>query len=464
MLFLVCMLQVFNSQPSEDITVLPDYPYKKTTMYSGYLDIKGSPGKKLHYLYVDSQRNKEKDPLVLWLNGGPGCSSLLGFGDENGPAYFIPNSQKFIENEWSWNKQANMLYLEAPAGVGFSIAEKPSDRETGDNLTAENSLQALISFFKKFPNLNGREFYISGESYAGIYIPTLADKIIDYNASATEATKINLKGILVGNGVTDLAQDDFSFIDFAYEHGLYSYEVRQRFVKHCGTVRPYPISTKPLCAEAWASAELQMGKFFHYDIYRFCPDTPYSAKKDEFSHLNFIYNKQRERQFGVTLNRNPVLSFLEDTESVEPNYYNGCDDGGDASGYYNRPDVKKALHVKESITWKDCSNLSYDQSKKGSIWVYPKLFKNQIKVWIYSGDTDGVVPYNGSRDWIINLNLQVVKPERVWNIDNDRAAGIIIEYSNLTFVTVHGTGHMVPQWKRREAFHMFNSFINGSPL
>ena len=93
----------------------------------------------------------------------------------------------------------NSLYMESPSGVGFSYCDKAAGCRHSDTSTAQDNLQALLSWFAAFPALAGRKFWISGESYAGIYIPTLADAIITYN-KANPSSPINLQGIMVGNG------------------------------------------------------------------------------------------------------------------------------------------------------------------------------------------------------------------------------------------------------------------------
>ena len=93
----------------------------------------------------------------------------------------------------------NSLYMESPSGVGFSYCDKSAGCRHTDTSTAQDNLQALLSWFAAFPALGGRKFWISGESYAGIYIPTLADAIITYN-KANPGSPINLQGIMVGNG------------------------------------------------------------------------------------------------------------------------------------------------------------------------------------------------------------------------------------------------------------------------
>ncbi len=112
-----------------------------------------------HYVFFDSQRDPDNDPLILWLNGGPGCSSLIGMVMENGPFLFQPNTTTLRLNPNAWNNRANLLYIQSPGGVGFSKGER---KVYNDANTAEDNLQALLAFFEKFPNLKKNDFYITG--------------------------------------------------------------------------------------------------------------------------------------------------------------------------------------------------------------------------------------------------------------------------------------------------------------
>lgn len=159
----------------------------------------------LHYWFVESERDPSTDPVVLWLNGGPGSSSLLGFFTENGPFSTSDLSltqnttavPKLFQNPWRWNQQASVLYLESPAGVGFSYCDNQDDCWFNDTKTAEDNYDALIAFFAKFPEFAKNDFYITGESYAGIYIPTLVQQVDKHPKSG-----INLKGFAIGDGCT----------------------------------------------------------------------------------------------------------------------------------------------------------------------------------------------------------------------------------------------------------------------
>ena len=229
----IILITLSNSSVEDDIVgEIPDYSYRGR-LYSGYLS--SSTVKQFHYMFNLASEDYENKPLVLWLNGGPGCSSLEGWASENGPMK-LDSKGKFNMNEYSWNKVANMLYMESPGDVGFSYIDSKLDYELeiNDDIAAQDNFNALQDFFKKFPSFKGKDFYISGESYAGIYIPMLAEKIINYNNNVSAIEKINLKGILVGNGVADWNYDiKNAQYDFVFTHHLISYEERQYFNKYC---------------------------------------------------------------------------------------------------------------------------------------------------------------------------------------------------------------------------------------
>ena len=107
--------------------------------------------KALHYWFVESESNPDSDPVVLWLNGGPGCSSMEGFMAEHGP-FHLNDNLTLSMNPHAWNKKANMIYLEAPVGVGFSVGSAADKAVITDDSTATDNRDALVKFFTdKFP-------------------------------------------------------------------------------------------------------------------------------------------------------------------------------------------------------------------------------------------------------------------------------------------------------------------------
>ena len=172
------------------IDELPGFGRPPTPHFSGYLDASegcdletNGPICRLHYWLALAETNPNTSPVVLWLNGGPGSSSLLGFLQEEGPL-LINATGGLMENPWSWTKYVNLLALEAPVGVGYSYCSRQlNDKKpckNTDRYTASASRAALVDFFtNKFPQFASNEFYITGESYAGVYIPTLSKEILD---------------------------------------------------------------------------------------------------------------------------------------------------------------------------------------------------------------------------------------------------------------------------------------------
>ena len=455
------LIQVIYSFVEEDkVNNLPDYSYNGT-LYSGYLII--NEIKRLHYMFNLATEDWKNKPLLLWLNGGPGCSSLDGWANEHGPMLLDENGT-FKLNEYTWVKEANMIYLESPVNVGFSLINSTNreDLYLDDNTTADDNLLALLDFFGKYPEFNKSDFYISGESYAGIYVPILAYKIIEYNKKPETKEKINLKGILVGNGIADLNYDQWpARMDFMFTHHLTSYEHRLDYVKYCLTNATY---NEEKCDELYDEGYETINGINIYDYLRDCK-VPTNLKGELSTRSNYYLRAPWAfKRFKKTNEEIITLNEEEDEGQVTP-----CFDDTNIEKYFSREDVQTALHVERRKNWYVCSDFvfhNYTQLDEGSIWTYPTLINEGLRILIYNGDTDIVVPFNGNQLWIRNLNLETEEPWRKWRVDNDlnNVAGYVVKYKGLTFCTIKGTGHMAPGWKPKESFHMFSKFLKGEDI
>jgi len=439
-----------------NLSTLPEIPAYTGKIYSGYLEI--SANKSFHYVFVESLSNPEKDPVVLWLNGGPGCSSLLGLLKEHGPFIFPDGSTKFKTNEYSWNKIANVLYLESPAGVGFSFAKNFEDHLYDDPLTAEENLIAVLKWFEKFPEYLKNEFYITGESYAGVYVPYLAVYIHNHNNKQSNKTPIiNLKGIMVGNACTNYNFDcDPADIDMYWTHALYSPQTRDAIERFCPS---QPESQQ--CQRAKQDVLYQVEDVNLYDIYSYC----YTNQSLEGNYNPAPFYKRYLKEFHSNLK---ALGNLN------------CADAYGAIVWLNKPEVQKALHIFENITkWEVCNDLvsnNYNVSwNNASYWAYPILIKNQYKILVFSGDTDGCVPTIGTMRWIKQLRndmgLKTLKSWSPWfmetklgNYSSPQVKGFYEIYDGLTFVSVKGVGHLVPQTAGEEAFHIYEYYLKNKTL
>ena len=171
------MVALAIGAPESDLMTspLPDCPSYKN-MYSGFLD--AGEGKEHHYVYIESAGNPETDPLLFWFNGGPGCSSMIGFIQEHGPCVFDHERDTIPgDNEYSWHYNASMVYIETPVGVGYN--EQTRKYSYDDESVSYENIEAMKSFFHLYPELADKEIYLTGESYAGIYVPYLAKRMLE---------------------------------------------------------------------------------------------------------------------------------------------------------------------------------------------------------------------------------------------------------------------------------------------
>lgn len=474
-LFLLFYLICYTFQGTKNkIEDLFDGLYKGD-IYSGYLTTK-IPDNELFYVYFPSQNSPSTSPLMLWLNGGPGCSSLYGMLSEIGPVVFTDfTNKKFFTNEYSWNKNANLLFIEQPAGVGFSKTKNPDFLWT-DDVTAENLLYGLKDFFNLFEDLKGRNFYVSGESYAGVYIPYLSEYILEDQST----DKINLKGVLIGNPLTYFDTDsERSMVEFGFWHGLISIETYESFQKNCphlnDELKPeeksdnyfqlndilIPRNVTHKCNELRNIIRDNFQGNDIYGIYRKCPKESrlelIGPKYDSKIHSMKYFILDKLNPYKNEIFRNHNLKSLEPESIIWPN---SCGEDLTIDDFLNNQTVKNKLKVyNSSMTWYQCNDLNYDMIESFNFYAETMLKYPNLTVWVFSGTDDGVLSTLGTMRWINKLNFTVETKWRQWKV-NDQVAGFVQKYKEgLTIVTVKGAGHMVPQDQHASAFHMVNSFF-----
>ncbi|KAL5992713.1 hypothetical protein ACLOJK_013632 [Asimina triloba] len=257
---------------ADKVDMLPGQPQgenSKFNQYAGYVTVDPNHGRALFYYFAESPQDSSTKPLVLWLNGGPGCSSLTGAMLENGPFRIYPDGKTLYENDYSWNNVANVIYLESPAGVGFSYSNTTSDYDlSGDKRTADDAYTFLVNWLERYPQYKARDFYITGESYGGHYVPQLAYTIL-LNNKYTNQTVINLKGMAVGNAWIDHDTNYMGRYDFLWTHALSSDESQAQIQAHCNFS-----NITDQCFDALDNALEEIGEIDMYNIYApVCQDT-----------------------------------------------------------------------------------------------------------------------------------------------------------------------------------------------
>lgn len=471
-----------SAPESASVTELPGFdgtfPSKH---YSGYVPIAGTSGKKLFYYFVLSERNPLEDPVVLWLNGGPGCSSFDGFVYEHGPFSFEKGKSqgslpKLHLNPYSWSKVSNIIYLDSPAGVGFSYSGNNADYITGDQKTAYDSHTFLLKWFELYPEFLANPFFITGESYAGVYVPTLAFEVVK-GIDASVKPVLNFKGYMVGNGVTDDEFDGNALVPFAHGMGLISDDLFQEVITECNGNYYNPASAN--CEDKLVKVDDDIGNLNIYDILEPCYHGTESKITTGTKRLPQSFRKLgeterplpvRTRMFGRAWPlRAPVRDGIVPTWPQLLNSGNvPCTNDEVATLWLNNEAVRKAIHAEnESVagTWELCTGrIIFDHDTGSMIKYHKNLTSRGIRALIFSGDHDMCVPYTGSEAWTRSMGYKIVDEWRPWTA-NGQVAGYIQGYdNNLSFLTVKGSGHTVAEYKPREALAFYNRWLKGERI
>ncbi|XP_010271869.1 PREDICTED: serine carboxypeptidase-like 45 [Nelumbo nucifera] len=443
----LCLLVVMaqnTSSEADRINKLPGQPDVNFQQFSGYITVDESQQRALFYYFVEAETDPASKPLVLWLNGGPGCSSVgVGAFSEHGP--FKPSGDILVRNDYSWNREANMLYLETPAGVGFSYSTNSSYySNVNDEMTAMDNLIFLQRWFIKFPQYRDRDLFITGESYAGHYVPQLALLMIQFN----EKEKLfNLKGIALGNPLLEFATDFNARAEFMWSHGLISDPTYGIFTSSCNYSQykseSYRGSVSPICLGVISQVEKEISKYVD--------------------------------QYDVTLDI-CLSSIVQQTKSLtRPQIVENIDVcvGDETFAYLNRADVQKALHARLLGVkgWEVCSEvLNYDMLnlEVPTIHVVGSVIRSGVRVLVYSGDQDSVIPLTGSRMLVHRLanelGLNTTIAYRVWFQDKQVGGWTQVYSDILSFATIRGASHEAPFSQPERSLLLFKAFLEDKPL
>ncbi|ETK76094.1 hypothetical protein F441_17748 [Phytophthora nicotianae CJ01A1] len=416
-----------------------------TEQDSGYIKLTNKVDDHYFFWYFEARRNPETAPLILWLTGGPGGSSMLALLTENGPCHVGPDLSTEI-NPYSWTNEANVVWLDQPTNVGFSYGPNPKDADDNADNVAENIYWFVQGFLERHPELQGREFFISGESYGGHYVPAAAHFISQQNQhKPTGVLAINLQGISIGNGCTNPVIQNPHFIDMATN----AYNIS--FVD--------PSELPKLKAEAEICGQMmeacQSQPWLCWDAEGYCQDNLESV------FMAAKRNPYDIRQPCATSDTDVIQCIAKDIELITP--------------YLNSPNLREFLHVDERVgDWQMCNfdvnqafAKSFDVMMSTSAFV-ADLLDNQVRVLIYAGDADLECNWSGNLAWLQALewngsaSLNATKAHDL--VVDDEPVGSVISFDELTFVRVFNAGHMVPQDQPAVALDMINNFYQNQEL
>jgi len=404
------------------------------TQHSGYITVNGTYDNGVHLFYwmFESRSKPATDPFIIWLTGGPGCSSLMALFFENGP-YTINSDLSLKINPYSWNSFANIIFVDQPAGTGFSYVDSTFDYVTNENQVAQEMYMFIQEFYQLYPKYSKLPLYIIGESYGGHYVPAISYAVMQGNANNSGPFNIPLKGLGIGNGWVDPYAQYPGYAEWSVMNNLISeseYDADMILIDTCQTL----IETAP-----WPVA------FYE------CQLTVEGVLAEVGVTLGYVPNPYN---YKLPCNDPPL-----------------CYDFSLSDQYLAQPSVQKALGV-SGHSWTEC-NMEVHTFLIGD-WmtnletVIPALLSNNYEVLIYSGMLDFICNWVGGEDWTTQMpwsgqNQFSNTNYTIWSV-NGKPAGEARTYENLTFLKVYQAGHMVPMDQPVNALDMLNRFLKGQPF
>ncbi|KAF8713678.1 peptidase S10 family, partial [Rhizoctonia solani] len=417
--------------------------------YSGYLDVAES--KHLFFWFFEARNNPETAPVVIWLNGGPGCTSAMGLFFALGPCSIEKGGNSTTVNDWSWNNNANLLFIDQPAGVGYSYNTGPE--VTDSFVAAEDMWSFLQLFYKRFGQYAG-ELHVAGESYAGTYVPHIANAIWKNNrklGKSDELVKVNLTSILIGNGLTNPSYQLPVLYDWWCGKGKWPvYDQDSEVCKQLAR-------DIPVCQRLLKSCEDYGSDIVCGTAGLFCFDRTLARAAE--SGLN-PYDARMK--CGRT----------EDSECYDASRW--------IPMYLNRPEIKRQLGGHPDVLFTSCnitvhkSFIRSGDAARNSALLLPDLINDGVRMLIYVGDADLLCPGTGQILWMEHLGTVfqqkfIDSPATDFRTHN-RTAGFVRstggnkEAGRIAYVELFEAGHMAPHDQPDAALDMFNRWIWNKPL
>lgn len=428
-------------------------------MYAGHMplaQLDANDNDKIDYFFWKFTRpDQVLNTLIIWLNGGPGCSSMDGALVENGP-FRVDENLKLVLNDGSWHTRADMLYVDQPVNTGFSVSGSEDKFDDDLEITTAHFMKFLENYFKVFPDDQFKNLIIAGESYSGQYVPFLAEAIQRRNEQTKDdLEKYNLRGILIGNGWMDPDTQSLSYLPFAISKGLVDqknpyFEKLLKAQEECqqAIINRAPGEHEPFQIEKCENILQLLISATKNDS----PDTPSNQ-----ACMN-VYSYNLRDSYPACGSDWP-LEVLQ------------------VPGFFARPGVLEALNLDPSKVprWRECNLDVYFhlKNKKAvpSVRKLPHLLESGLKVILYNGEMDllcnerGILDMINKLQWDGHNGFSEATKKYAWSYRDygtktDYTAGGILYDRNLTYISVYNASHMVPNDKSLYSRGVVDIYLN----
>ncbi|KAK0636962.1 Alpha/Beta hydrolase protein [Bombardia bombarda] len=352
--------------------------------YTGTISV--SEEKKLFFWFFESRRNPSADPVVIWLNGGPGGSSMFGLFREVGPCQTNEYNNGTVFNKHSWTEFSNVLFIDQPAGVGFSTIRNGS---TGgpDNIleTSADFDRFLAIFFQDvFPEYSTHDLHIAGESFGGKYVPGITHYISQRQQMGADVMPVPIRSIILVDAVIDmLTSGVLGYYDHFCAVGDDGKPLKENGFNEtaCSALEEATPECERLvascrdtydpniCEAASAFCNERLGNWHYWDVYKGGRD-PYDDRK----------------------------------KCVKPPLCEAFTGEGSYSSYLNRTDVKEALGFRKDFEFTGINediNTRWEKSKDMHVpstrEVSFILDKTPTRLLVINGNNDPIVNTEGQK-------------------------------------------------------------------
>jgi len=389
--------------------------YGEHQVHAGYVEIRDKTA--MFWVYYKARNGGGDDaPLILWLQGGPGCSSFTGDFYEIGPYQLVQGDAgwELDEREINWNEEYNLLFVDNPVGVGYSYVASEKDLVTTEDQMAQDLYKGLAEWFKAFPQHKQNDFYIFGESYAGKYIPAISEYILKQDSK-----DVPLSAIGIGDGLTNPQYQVPLYGDFAFNNGL-------------------------IDGATLSKVEQSVTKFIQ------------ALKHMEWTAANNATGEMQETIIKAAGGIN-VYNFRK-----FDNYPDNL------SEVLNDPIVKSAYGVPAFVKFESCSGAvgqAMVNDMMRSVADRVEYVVDRIPVLLYNGQNDFIINTPGADAWIERMNWSDARkfnqtPRTAWkNKQTGTPAGYYRSVGNLSQAVIINSGHMVPRDQPESAKEMLDGFI-----
>ncbi|KAJ2976618.1 hypothetical protein NQ176_g4846 [Zarea fungicola] len=442
---------------------IPDVAFDVGESYAGLMPISNMANetRQLYFWFFPKEGDTKTDDILIWLNGGPGCSSLTGLLNENGPFQLIDGTLAPVKNPYSWHKLTNMVWVEQPVGTGFSQGEP--------NISNEIELAAQFrGFWENFVRtfqLQGSKIHLAGESYAGVYVPYIANDFLEQN----DTTYFDVKGIAVNNPIVGNA-----FIQQqVFQVPFFTYWANALGLDHDTISRFQELQEQSGYADYFA-------KHFTFPPPHdnFLPSPGFSEDLDDFVS-------------AAVEQANPCFNAFHITDSCPlPFSYAGplpgmtfVPTGGKV--YFQRKDVQKAINAPPiGEKWNQCNGNVFLNGRDKSLapavtGVLTSVVEKTHNVMIGSGALDSALPTNGTLFVLQNMTWSGVQgfqeypttslfvPDHNVTVAGGQGSsgnvGVWRQERGLTFYEARGGGHQLPRYAPSAAYRMLQVLLGHVP-